>query len=229
MSSKAVTLLGMHAASNTPHPVQRSSVRSGVEKVLHTSSEDPSEHPNLIPWGRQADGSCWTSVGAVVLLFGCPVWIISNWVALQHFGGSLIHMLQALQTSGIVAFVTNYGPKATWVSAFEYAFWIALQAVLYIVLPGPLCKGQLTPAGHLLEYTTNGLLAWVLTSVLAIAASVSGFIDPAVVADHWEGLLVAMNVYGLALSGSVWIKAHVAPSYPADRKFSSKHPTSTSK
>lgn len=78
----------------------------------------------------------------------------------------------------------------------------------------------MTPAGNLLEYKTNGLLAWVVTHCIIVVAGTLKIVDLATVANHWMGLLVAANAYGILLAGFCQIKTPVSPSHPNDRKFS---------
>ena len=111
-------------------------------------------------------------------------------------------------------------------ASIGYACWLAFQATLYRLLPGPLSTGQLTPAGNLLKYKTNGLLAWAVTHLLTVLAATFGLLDLALIANHWEGLLVAVNVYGMLLAAFCQIKAHLVPSHPNDRKFSGWNPRS---
>jgi 7-dehydrocholesterol reductase len=74
-----------------------------------------------------------------------------------------------------------------------------------------------------LSYTTNGLLAWTITHTLFAASSLAGLLDPSIIARHWEGLHVAVNIYGILLALFAQIKAYVAPSHPEDRKFSGSY------
>jgi len=104
-----------------------------------------------------------------------------------------------------------------------YGIWILFQATLYQFLPSALSTGQLTPAGYLLKYRTNGLLAWCVTHALFLGFSVCGFLDPAILARNWEGLLVATNIFGFILTGVAYIKAHLSPSHEKDRKFSGEY------
>jgi len=101
-----------------------------------------------------------------------------------------------------------------------YGAWLLFQAALYQFLPCKLSTGQLTPAGHLLKYRTNGLLAWALTHALFIAWLVHGCVDPAIIAKNWEPLLISVNAYGFILSGVAYTKAHLSPTHDGDRKFS---------
>ena len=104
-------------------------------------------------------------------------------------------------------------------AAMVYFSWVLFQAALYTFLPGK-GKGQLTPAGQLLEYNVNGLLAWQTTVTLAVAGCLAGVLDPSLLTDNWEGMIVTMNIYGYLLSIAAYLKAHIAPTHPQDRKFS---------
>lgn len=100
--------------------------------------------------------------------------------------------------------------------------WVLFQALLYTVLPGR-GTGQLTPAGNLLAYRINGFKAWAITTSLACGGIRMGLIDPCIIADHWQGLLVLTNAYGFLLAIAAYAKAHLAPTHERDRKFSGKY------
>ena len=173
-------------------------------------------------WGRRTEATWTAAVGSLVLVLICPVWIVGNWITLEYFDGSLSDMLSAAYSDGLTSFTHQYAPRPSMESSIGYATWLAFQATLYSLLPGPISTGQLTPAGNLLKYKTNGLLAWVATHLLVLIAAISGILDLALIANHWEGLIIAVNVYGFLLAGFAQIKAHVAPTHPNDRKFSGK-------
>lgn len=170
-------------------------------------------------WGRRSKASWTASLGALLIVTLCPVWLITNWIALEFYGGSLRAVAQAALKQGIVEFAAQHAPQPNLRATAGYLCWVAFQAFLYSYLPGKLCFGQMTPAGNLLKYTTNGLLAWTVTHAVFAATSLAGILDPAIIAKHWEGLLVAVNVYGILLAAFCQIKAYVAPSHPLDRKF----------
>jgi 7-dehydrocholesterol reductase len=50
-----------------------------------------------------------------------------------------------------------------------------------------------------------------------------GWIDPAIIAKHWEGLLVASNAYGFALAILVQLKGYYSPTFPEDCKLSGQY------
>lgn len=99
-------------------------------------------------------------------------------IALEHFGGSLSAMLLALNLDGFLSFCHRYAPVPSIRATIAYATWVLFQAALYTTHPGR-WTGQLTPAGYPLEYPTNGLLAWLLTTFLAAITTFSGRVDPA--------------------------------------------------
>ncbi|KAL9131306.1 MAG: hypothetical protein Q9217_000741 [Psora testacea] len=125
-----------------------------------------------------------------------------------------------MELNGLRYFVNQYAPRPSMQASLGYAAWILFQGILYSLLPGPISTGQLTPAGNLLKYKTNGLLAWTITHVAFLGAGAAGVLDLAIIAKNWEGLLVASNVYGFLLAGFCLVKGYVAPSHPNDRKFS---------
>lgn len=150
----------------------------------------------------------------------CPCLVIFIWISLSSFDGSVKASLDMMLSIGAVSFYSTYAPKPNITVALGYSLWIIFQAALYRFLPSKLSTGQLTPAGNLLKYRTNGLLAWVVTHSLFAAGALSGVIHPAILARHWEGLLISANVFGFILSGFVYLKAHLSPTHEGDRKFS---------
>ena len=171
-------------------------------------------------WGRKAEATWFTAAASLFLVVCCPFWLFTNWIALQYFGGSLASTISAVGQDGFTSFVYRYAPRPSVDASLGYATWLIFQGTLYSLLPGPISTGQLTPAGNLLKYKTNGLLAWTVTHVAFLGAGALGMIDLAIIAKHWEGLLIASNVYGFLLAGFCLIKGHIAPSHPNDRKFS---------
>ncbi len=121
---------------------------------------------------------------------------------------------------GPLSFAARFGPKFSIKACSGYATWLLFQALLYTYLPCTTSTGQLTPAGNLLKYQTNGLFAWVVTHILALAAVMAGVLDPAILAKHWGGLLIVANIYGFLVSVFSYIKAQLVPTHPQDRKFS---------
>lgn len=150
----------------------------------------------------------------------CPILVILFSVALTDFNGSITTTLLTCATINPIDFIKLYFPRPTTEAMLGYAAWVLFQAGLYVWLPGMTGYGQRTPAGHLLPYRVNGIQAWVLTHALAAAAVAFGYLDGATIAKNWDGLMIAMNVYGYFLSGISYVKAIADPTHPDDRKFS---------
>ena len=174
---------------------------------------------NLL-WGRKAQASWFGSFASLAMVTLCPLWVFSNWIGLEYFDGSITSELSALLDQGLQPFLSKYSPRPSMKVSVAYAGWLLFQAALYEFLPGPTSTGQLTPAGNLLQYKTNGLLAWTLTHVAFIAAGLFKIIDLAVIANHFEAYLYAMNFYGFLLSLLCLIKGYIAPTHPEDCKYS---------
>lgn len=116
-----------------------------------------------------------------------------------------------------------FSAAPSWIETRFYASWLIFQGVLYAVLPSKTGYGNQTPGGNVLAYKVNGLFAWFLSHVVFVyGAWVAGWWDPALIATHWTGFLVAANAYGFALSVFVYLKAYIFPSHPQDRKFSGR-------
>lgn len=173
-------------------------------------------------WGRASTAGWDKSIGALLIVAGTPTWLHMNWIALEQYNGSITAALKAAFEEGPIAFAFGHFPRFSMNAIIGYACWLLLQAFFYGYLPGTLCYGQRTPGGHLLTYTANGLLAWAVTHALYIGGAFFGYIDPALIAKHWEGLLVAVNTYGFVLAILAQWKGYWFPSFPEDRKISGK-------
>ncbi|KAM0154704.1 hypothetical protein ACHAQE_007094 [Botrytis cinerea] len=146
--------------------------------------------------------------------------VIFYWIALSRFEGSLTSAYKSMAMIGPVNFFWQHAPRGNLRTNIGYGTWLLFQAILYQFLPTELSTGQLTPAGNLLKYRTNGLSAWFVTHALFLISSYCGLLDPAILAKHWQALLVSVNVYGFLLSGFAYLKAHLCPTHEGDRKFS---------
>ena len=178
------------------------------------------EHIN-VSWGRSGcGGSLPTTIGCALIVFLCPLLVILLWNALEDFDGSLFATLSAFWSEGPLAFIARFAAKFSLKDCIGYAMWLSFQSMLYTYLPCKMSVGQLTPAGHLLKYKTNGFFAWAITHTLGLIAAMAGILDPAILAKHWGGLLIAANIYGFLISGFAYMKAQLAPTHPEDRKYS---------
>lgn len=174
-------------------------------------------------WGRSASNRPWLrSLFTATPLWAGPLAAVTFEIALRHFDGSLVMVISAYRDQGILPVLYTYGPRWNLNALVAYTCWIALQAVLYVGLPGPIQQGQQTPAGHLLSYRVNGLQAWFLTYSMLGALSVFGVVDLAAMAEDWSGWFVAMNLLGFLASAVAFVKGHVAPTHPNDRKITGK-------
>ncbi|CAG8542957.1 4913_t:CDS:2 [Paraglomus occultum] len=99
--------------------------------------------------------------------------------------------------------------------------WGRDRGVLYAVLPAKIGYGQRTPAGYILPYKVNGLLAWTISHAVYLAgAYYFSWWSPSIIHDNWGSLLIAANIYGFFLTFFVYFKAYYFPTHPADRKYS---------
>jgi 7-dehydrocholesterol reductase len=191
-----------------------------VEKGSDGSPNPQKESQIDLNWGR-AHKPTWSAsfacLGIVVL---SPLLVIFSWITLSQYQGSLLNAAIAMCSEGAWPFLVQHSPTLSFQAIGVYALWVLTQAVLYNYLPARLSTGQLTPAGHLLQYYTNGLSAWVLTHVVLVSAAYFKWIDPAWIAKNWAGLLIATNTYGFLLSAFAYVKAYIAPTHAKDRKFS---------
>ena len=111
-------------------------------------------------------------MGALALCVVMPTISFYLWSAVAQHGGSL--WLPA-SVAELVAMV----PLPTWDAAVILFAWIAVQAVLYVVVPAKVVQGWPTEHGERAEYRINGLLAFGLSAALLVAA-IAEIVDNAV-------------------------------------------------
>ena len=181
-------------------------------------SAPPADKP--LAWGRRHRASWVIGLACAVFMACCPILVMLVWIALEDYDASITAAITALKTDGVASFASQHIPHCSSIVVVFYAAWITFQAALYTFLPAQICKGQLTPAGNLLEYKPNGFLAWIVTLLLAVVAVAMGVVNPAVIANNWGSLVCVFNIYGAILALAFYIKAHASPSHPKDRKFS---------
>ena len=108
--------------------------------------------------------------------------------------------------------------------------WIVFQIVLY-TLPdtihhyissysGGLQYGGVTPAGNKLEYTINGLQAWIITHILFGILCYYGMVDGAWIAKNWMQLFISANIIGYCVTFGLYYKALYYSSHPEDNIYS---------
>jgi hypothetical protein len=209
-------------SSTHPTPAEPS---QSQDKASHTQrprlASFSSTRKTSISWGRRQHHGSWVhALGCASIMTFCPLLVIFYWIALSSHHGSLMAAWQELWTVGPISFFWSHAPRGDYRVHYSYAGYLVFQAALYHFLPGKLSVGQLTPAGHLLKYRINGLFAWVLTHLLFGTWVLCGCVNPAIIARHWEALLVTANLYGFALSSFSYAKAHLLPTHEGDRKLS---------
>ncbi|KAM0704027.1 hypothetical protein Q7P35_008259 [Cladosporium inversicolor] len=174
---------------------------------------------NVVAWGRKSTADRTNTIAALALILFCPLLLFANWNTLEKYDASFQKAMIAAHDYP-VEFARSLTPSITWNEAMGYAAWLYWQQTLYSYLPGKQCTGQLTPGGHALKYITNGLLSWTITHATFVALAWYSWIDPAIIAKHWEGLLVAGNTYGFVLAILVQLKGYYSPTFLEDCKLS---------
>ncbi|KAH6887022.1 ergosterol biosynthesis ERG4/ERG24 family-domain-containing protein [Thelonectria olida] len=196
--------------------------RHGAEFSTLQATESASAAPSADnAWGRTGIERSWLgSLVASAPCFLAPLTSISVFITISQYEGSFARYGEAVMAEGFWTICIKHGPQITLKGLFAVASWIGLQALFFQYLPGERQTGQYTPAGYLLSYRMNGLYAWILTHVLYAALGLVGILDPAFIPRNWSSLIGAMNLAGILISALAFVKAHVMPTHPEDRKFS---------
>jgi 7-dehydrocholesterol reductase len=155
---------------------------------------------------------------SLLLILFLPAIFSIWWIALELYDCSILKALGGISSEPAILF-RCYQPPRLHIAAVFLA-WISFQAVLYTALPGLIYVGQPTPAGETLSYKLNGFKCWFTTILVILILWATGMIEIHFVALHWAEFLSASAYYAWVMAILAFIKAHVAPSSAADRKFS---------
>ncbi|CAJ0636348.1 12372_t:CDS:2 [Entrophospora sp. SA101] len=177
-------------------------------------------------WGRDKDITYITVFFSAIIIICCPILVTLFWTICTHYQCSFyepIHLFEMMEFSkeSFNEYFLQKLPSFSWEGLQIYFGWLIFQGLLYAFLPAKIGYGQQTPAGHILPYKVNGLLAWVITHLIFIfGAFYFELWKASIIHDKWGELFVAANIYGFFLTFFAYIKAYVSPSHPEDRKFS---------
>lgn len=127
-----------------------------------------------------------------ILVLLCPLFALLLWVITVEYDASVLAALRA----GVALFGALPGPS--WQALGMLVLWLAIQAALLLVLPGPMREGPVTPAGNRPRYKLNGVAAFVVTHLGAwLACGPLGWVDASVLYDHLGELLITSSLLAL--------------------------------
>lgn len=128
--------------------------------------------------------------GALAMTIVMPLVTFYLWSAASQHGGAL-WLPRSLAELGAMF------PAPTWEAAAILGGWIAAQALLYVVVPGRVVHGRPTEHGERAEYRLNGLVAFVASAALLIAAIAGGLLSPAAVLAELGPLLTCATLFAV--------------------------------
>jgi delta14-sterol reductase len=142
--------------------------------------------------------------GNLALIVGLPALTAAFWFAVRFNGGALIPGPDA----DYEGFFASMWP--TWTAVGLYAGWLTLQAALQAWAPGPVIEGTELPQGGRLKYRMNGPAALLITLLLAVAGTWTGWLDPSVIPAQFGALITVMTCFTFVFSGFLywWGKQH---------------------
>ncbi len=133
--------------------------------------------------------------GALLLTIVMPTVTFYLWSAIAQHGGSL-------WLPGSPAELAAMIPTPTWQAAALLGGWLALQGLLYVVVPGRVVQGRPAHSGEQAEYRLNGLVAFGATAALLVAGVATGVVSPAAVLAQLGPLLTISVLF--AFAGAAW-------------------------
>ena len=125
---------------------------------------------------------------------------------------------------GLAAYVAEHGVAGLVSDAFAYIgvvgtadawkllgyFNLAALALYYV--PGAEKRGPRTATGHVPTYVDNGVAHCACSTLLFLGGARAGLYDAGVLYDLFPGTIGALNAFGLAFCGFLYVKGLVHPS-----------------
>ena len=199
-----------------------------LEKPKNSSSAPMTSPKGGRPKGQQQlRPSAITEAISFILCTTSPLFVIYYWIVYHYFDTSITAAARTASSEGLIQFFATRFPHPNAAAILGYSAWLALQAVLYIYLPGTESLGPVTPTGRRLRYKLNGLAAWGATVALWAIGTTLGVFDPAYIAKNWESFMWTINIFAVSATMIFHIKAHIIPDNEGETfitgKFSLSH------
>ena len=160
--------------------------------------------------------------GSLIVFPASICWFVI--ISLQVYHGSIqeasLVFIKELKDGKLVEYFMSIVTNNWKQSSFLYALGFAVQAIMYLVVPGPKGYGQPTPGGHVLEYNCNGLICGIITHATGIFCVYKGVFKGTSLFDNWGTVFAAANVLSFSISILALVKAYLFPTHAADRRFS---------
>jgi len=142
-------------------------------------------------------GGPWGALLAMVFL---PAAVYYLWICVEFYGGAL----QVPRAALLARVVEHAAP--TWKATLIYAVWLAWQALLAWVGPGPSGQGALLPDGRSrLTYRYNGLFAWYVTLAAAALLHGSGLVPLSTLHAEFGPLLSVVTLVSTGLAAACYL------------------------
>lgn len=157
-----------------------------------------------------------TVFGPLFLMTVTPSLVILVYLINKDFGGSILAFLGACEKQGFFHLLFStwaplfFGSKAAWSIILSFA----LSQILFMkLLPGKPFQGPITPKGNIPVYKANGFLAFSVTMVSFLVASVYlKLFSPTIIYDNFGHILGALNVFSLLFCLGLYLKGKYMPS-----------------
>lgn len=156
------------------------------------------------------------TLGPLLLIAACPPAAVLVWYTHTELGGSVASLVTLFEVHGgseaarRVFGPVLFGTTTGWTIIGVFA---AVQLALMRLVPGRPFRGPVTPNGNVPVYKANGPACFVSTLALfALTSGPLGLYSPAIVYDHFGGVLGALNVFSLGFCLLLLLKGRYRPS-----------------
>jgi len=146
-------------------------------------------------------------VGALPLMVLLPAAVCYLWICARHHGGALVLPTSADELGGLITHL----PRPTLRAAAILLGWLAFQAALAAIVPGPRREGFPLADGSRLVYRLNGLACFAITLAALGGGVALGWVRPAAIRDELGPLIACGILFAYGFGAVLYALGRLGP------------------
>lgn len=168
-----------------------------------------SEHPDpdsIVPTEYEFGGPA----GAIGMMIGFPLLMYYMWISQKFYGGAAAWPVENQSFAEFFIQLKEYWLEYAVPSPFTFfifSFFILMQGIFYVTLPGVWTKGQ--PLKHLdnkqLPYFCNAYASLYTTLTIVFALHFSGIFKLYYILDHFAEIMTCSIFYGFSFAIGLYV------------------------
>lgn len=202
---------GKAAASNGKAPASngKASASNGKASASNGHSTTDKKTDKVIDDFKVQHVSWSWAILSFLGVFFLPLCVYWCWISVEYYKGAMC-LPKDLSVDSLVSWVRDdifariwRDAQPTWRATVVYLSWVAFQAVLFTVCPGPVGEGLPVNYGHdkgiKLKYKYNGQFAFFITVAVTVALHFTGVFPITELCDQFGPFLTVCSLYTAAI------------------------------